>query len=133
MKIDVSNLPFPVSPDLVKLLNDEIRKANPGLGASMTLNFYDPNYRFEMGGFHPVEIRLNAAGQIMYMTDFAFVGVGPFAELAKEIDFDFSLSLFQHFGRDYPLKMGQELFDVFHSNFCSYYAMGIYEVEVQFD
>jgi hypothetical protein len=126
MKVDVSSLPFPVSPDFVKLLNDEIDKVKLESGSSVTLNFRDPDYSAEDGGFHPVEIRFGADGNIEYVTDFAYVG--PF-ELAKEIDFDFANSWFQHFGREYPLSDGRELFSIYCQNFTSYHAMGVYEVD----
>ena len=89
------------------------------------------NYSAEHGGYHPVEIAINSAGEIQYITDFAYVGDGYFAELAKEIDFDFSLGIFQHFGRDYPIRQGAELFQIWQENFCSYYDSGVFQVTVQ--
>jgi len=95
-----------------------------------TLSFRDTSYSAERGGYHPVEILINAAGEIQYITDFSYVGQGGYAELVKELDFDFSLGLFQHMGRDYPIEQGAELFQTFQSNFVDYYKSGVFEVEV---
>jgi len=118
-----------LSKDLINIIEQQIenKKASDGY---LTLSFRDPTYSSETGGYHPVEILINADGQVQYITDFSFVGQGGYAELVKEIDFDFSLGLFQHMGRDFPLEQGAELFKIFQSNFCSYYESGVYEVEV---
>jgi len=96
----------------------------------ITINFRDPTYSAETGGYHPVEISINTAGQVQYITDFSYVGQGGYAELVKELDFDFNLGLFQHMGREYSIEQGAELFQIFQSNFCSYYHSGVFEVEV---
>jgi len=118
-----------LSKDLINIIEQQIenKKASDGY---LTLSFRDPTYSAETGGYHPVEILINAEGSVQYITDFSFVGQGGYAELVKELDFDFSLGLFQHMGRDYPLEQGAELFKIFQSNFCSYYESGVYEVEV---
>jgi len=118
-----------LSKDLINIIEQQIenKKASDGY---LTLSFRDPTYSAETGGYHPVEILINADGQVQYITDFSFVGQGGYAELVKELDFDFSLGLFQHMGRDFPLEQGAELFKIFQSNFCSYYKSGVYEVEV---
>lgn len=128
--IDVRSCPFPLSAAFVALLERELATAEPVPASGVILNFRDPGYSAETGGFHPVEICIRATGRIEYITDFAFVGRGPYAELVKEIDFDFSLGLFQHFSREFPIHAGRELFAVWQENFVAYHQMGVYTVEI---
>ena len=102
----------------------------PGVRSPAVLTFKDDNYDPDSGGFHPVEIRIDPGGKIEYITDFSYVGNGPFAELVKEIDFDFSLRLFQHFGREHSIGHGLELYRLWERNFVAYYQMGVYSVRV---
>lgn len=133
MKIDTSNCPFHLSSKFIKILEDEIQRAGNSGNDHVTLNFRDPTYSAEDGGYHPVEIRIDASGVIQYVTDFSYAGIGPYAELVKEIDFDFGLGLFQHFGREFALQKGKELFAIWCNNFVSYYRMEIFEVKRSFD
>ena len=121
---------LPLIPALVTLLENEIAKATVSSGKGVILNFRDPDYSPETGGYHPVEIALDQSGSLLYMTDFAFVGDGYFAELAKELDFDFSYGLFQQFGREYPIREGAELFSLWQENFVCYYQSGVFQVSV---
>ena len=131
MLIDQDAFPFPLAIVFVAILENELNKAQLPEGTGAILNFRDPNYSPETGGFHPVEIRINRNGLIEYVTDFAYVGVGPHAELAKEIDFDISLGIFQHFGREFRIDKGRALFTLWQKNFISYYRMRVYRVEVE--
>lgn len=131
MKINTEVCPFKVDKRLVEILETEIGKANVPAGVPVVLNFRDPNYDAESGGFHPVEIRISAAGSLVYVTDFAFIGRGYSAELCKEIDFDFGVRQFQHFGRIYPINMGADLYQLWQENFISYYQMQVYSVTVE--
>jgi hypothetical protein len=131
MTIDRQAFPFPLSSAFVAILENEILKAGLQDGCGAIINFRDSNYSSETGGFHPVEISISSCGRIEYVTDFAFVGTGPFTELAKEIDFDISLGLFQHFGREYHLASGKGLFAIWQKNFVTYHRMGVYSVTVQ--
>lgn len=133
MRIDQKSCPFPLSAALVAILESELSKAQLPTDSGAILSFRDPGYSPETGGFHPLEIHVDSRGRVRYITDFAFVGRPPFAELAKEIDFDFALGLFQHFGREYPLQQGRELFGIWQANFCSYYAMQVFTVSVEGD
>lgn len=131
MIIDNKAFPFPLSAAFVGILENEIAKTGIQEGSRVIINFRDPSYSSETGGFHPVEISVSSRGRIEYVTDFAFVGIDPFAELAKEIDYDVSLGLFQHFGREFPLHAGKELFSLWQENFVSYHQMGVYSVTVE--
>ena len=92
---------------------------------AVTINFRDPNYSADDGGYHPVEIRLENEGDgwnFCYITDFCYVGSGSMAELVKELDWDFDAGVFNSlFGR-YPIEQAIEMFQVWESNFV-YYAM----------
>lgn len=128
MKIDSTTCPYPLSTELVTILQSELNKIAAANGEAVTLNFRDPDYSVENGGFHPVEIRVSDKGAIVYITDFSFAGTGPFVELVKEIDFDFGLRLFQHFCKEFPIEAGAELFGIWCENFTSYYRMNIFDV-----
>jgi len=109
---------------------DSSLKVESAFASGAVINFRDPDYSFESGGFHPVEVYVDGSGVLQYVTDFSFVGKPPFVELAKELDFSFELNLFGHMGVDYPLSEGDELFAIFQQNFVSYYQMEVFKVEV---
>lgn len=129
MIIRTDNLPWPLAPKLRHILQDAINDVVADTGA--TINFRDPDYSACTGGFHPVELGIGPDGKLLYITDFAFAGRPPDTELVKELDFDFSLGLFGHFGIDYPIHQGHELFRVWQSNFLAYHEMGAYVVSVE--
>jgi len=129
MKVQQQNYPLPISDKLVAILEKEIVKSGIDTQNGVIINFRDPDYSQVAGGFHPVEIAC-VDERIHYITDFSYVGMPPFAELAKELDFDLGLKLFQQQGHEYPLGHVAELFQLWEQNFCSYYHMGVYQVEV---
>lgn len=130
MIIKKTGYPLPVSDQLAAIIQQELDKAEMDSSAGFTLNFRDPGYSAESGGYHPVEIAVDGKGRIQYITDFAYYGSGPYAELDKEIDFDFSYSVFQHMGREFPIARGADLFELWQSNFCSYVQGQVFEVSV---
>ena len=92
---------------------------------AVTINFRDPNYSADDGGYHPVEIRLENEGDgwlFCYITDFCYVGSGYMAELAKDLDFDFDKGVFRNLFGTYPIEQAIEVFQVWESNFV-YYSM----------
>lgn len=92
---------------------------------AVTINFRDPNYTADDGGYHPVEIRLENEGdgwRFCYITDFCYVGSGQMAELAKDLDFDFDAGVFQNLFGTYPIEQAIEMFQIWETNFV-YYAM----------
>lgn len=137
--ISTSGLPVAVPDDLRYLLQTHLDKSlaeQPDLSA-LTLNFRDPDYSAENGGFHPVEVRLVKSGadwEISYITDFAYVGLGYFAELAKELDFDFGCQQYTHglFG-DIPSDELAELFSLWADNFMQFTQMDIFTISASFD
>jgi hypothetical protein len=132
MKITSESCCYRLDASLIDLLNNELQRLCPDGNSDtphdVTLHFKDASYSAEQGGFHPVEIMIRKSGSIAYITDFSYVGIGPYAELAKEIDFDFGLGVFGHMGRDYSIEAGKVLFRIWQENFVSYYEMGVYQV-----
>jgi hypothetical protein len=131
MNIQQNDYPVAISKQLVAIIDHEIEASNVDTSDGVILNFRDPDYSAESGGYHPVEICVNAQGRIQYITDFAYFGQGPYAELDKELDFDFSYGRFQQMGREYPIKQGASLFKIWQSNFCSYYRSQVFSITVQ--
>lgn len=128
MQIQNSGYLLPVSDQLVAIIQREIDQSSVDTSSGFTLNFRDPDYSAESGGYHPVEIAVDEQGRILYITDFAYFGSGPYAELDKEIDFDFGYKVFQHMGREFPIERGASLFELWQSNFCDYVERQVFEV-----
>ena len=118
--------PIPVSERFQKLIAGILSEKNT---SSATIIFRDPDYSVESGGFHPVELRV-LEGKIQYITDFSYFGTIPYAELEKELDFDFSNKTFYQLGKAYPSKKASGIFPVWQNNFLAYHEMGVYKVEV---
>lgn len=129
---------FAVPEKLFQLINTELAEITKPVNETnaITLNFRDPNYSAEAGGYHPVEIRLeNKSGlwQIAYITDFSFQG-SPFPELIKEIDICFiTKQVFSLFCGWLQNKSAKELLSLFIDNFIEYYSMDCYQVSISFD
>ncbi len=130
MKMLTDGYALPIEKALIQLIEKELRKVGKPEQGTRILNFRDPNYSVTTGGYHPVEIMLNEKGVIQYITDFTYVGSGHMAELAKELDFDFSSGLLEQMGRCYPIENAWELFPIWQQNFCAYYEMGVFEVSI---
>ena len=130
MILNCTHLPWPLSKHFINLLQHEISAAGIFGNSGAVVSFRDPDYDCYSGGYHPVEIAVNANGQIQYITDFALYGIPPHVELAKEIDFDFSCQRFQHMDREFHIKRGKELYKMWEQNFISYYRSGVYSVDV---
>lgn len=134
--IVLNGLALPVSDNLAQIMLQQLIPATEGLDVltAATINFRDPDYSAESGGYHPVEIRLvwlNNAWQIDYITSFSYVGMGWCAELAKELDFDFGQNCFEM--RDYRpqvLAVGKEMYQLFEQNFIEYLRMEVFDVTV---
>ena len=131
MKLNVTNSPLKITKRLQNIILAEMKKAGrKTFQRGVVINFRDPTYSAETGGFHPVEIGIDDQGQIMYITDFAYVG-SHYPELEKELDFAFEHSAFQQMGREYHISQGRGLFRIFQSNFCNYYDMDTFtQIEV---
>ena len=138
VEIMTDGLAVPVNRQLVAILQQHMTEALSKTDDvsdldAITLNFRDPDYSAESGGYHPVEIRLTyqqSRWHLNYITDFSYVGSGWDTELAKELDFDFGLSVcMTRFMSDSPLTGAVELYQLFETNFISYYQMDAYKVD----
>ncbi|WP_333797940.1 DUF2787 family protein [Rheinheimera sp.] len=132
--IVLNGLALPVSNEFAQTLLQRLITATEGLDAltAVTINFRDPDYSANAGGYHPVEVRLvwkNNAWQFDYITSFSFVGLGWCAELAKELDFDFGQNCFEMRGyRPQVLAVGEEMYRLFEQNFIEYVRMEVFDV-----
>ena len=132
----------PVSPELTQLLVDateshlRARGQDRGINA-VTINFRDPDYSADTGGYHPVEIRIEITegkGVLSYITDFCYVGQGWCSELAKELDFDFESGDFYAFGLPrQDLANCAEYYALWQDNFLTYNRMDVFDVTVTVD
>ena len=123
IRIKHEGLAVPMSPMFTLFIADLI--APFAKKEAVVLNFRDPTYSTENGGYHPVEIRLENEGdgwRFCYITDFCFVGSGCMAELVKELDWDLDNGVFQNLFGTYPIEQAIEIFQVWESDFV-YYAM----------
>ncbi|MEF7129520.1 DUF2787 family protein [Escherichia coli] len=101
---------------------------------AVVINFRDPDYSAESGGFHPVEmrfIRQDNEWYFDYVTDFSYMG-RVYPELEKEIDFCWSGNyVFHYLIGDISLAAERnELWSLWERNFMEYLSMGIYQVTV---
>ncbi|WP_188010031.1 DUF2787 family protein [Vibrio parahaemolyticus] len=141
LTFDVERLLLPVSVDLQDALNrviSESGKWTPMI-QSVVINFRDSSYSSESGGWHPVEIRLVRLYDqwiFDYITDFAYCG-GPYPELVKEVDFNFSsgTASFSHVP-ELPITSSEvmEFYSMWESNLLSYVEMGVFdEIKITVD
>ncbi len=130
---------LPVCQALLTTLCQEVKLTDLDLErcTELTFNFRNPGYSAEQGGVHPVEIRLirGLDGWLFdYVTDFSYQGVGDYAELGKELDFNFLDN--EHFLLGWgPLRLTEahELFPLWQSNFMAYHQLESFTVTVSGD
>ncbi|WP_351000186.1 DUF2787 family protein [Shewanella sp. TB7-MNA-CIBAN-0143] len=127
-------LALPVSDSLLLPLTKLISNTTHD---ALTINFRDPNYSSEHGGFHPVEIRLEKMAEhwnLCYITEFCFVGHGGYAELVKALDFDFNFGVFQSINGEILLDAAMEFYPIWEQNFVCYWQdLEIFEVSISTD
>lgn len=127
---------LPVSQALLILLSQEAERTELDLNrcTQLTFNFRNPGYSTEQGGVHPVEIRLVRGLDdwlFDYVTDFSYQGLGQYAELCKELDFNFLDG--EHFMQGWgPLRLAEarELFALWQRNFVAYCELECFSVTV---
>lgn len=131
-KINTDNLCLPVSKQLTTYLEQLITGHHSH--QAITINFKDPSYSADAGGFHPVEIRLEkeqSQWRIIYITDFCYMGTGYMADLAKDLDFDFDCGVFQNILGVYPLEQAADIYQVWEQNFMTYcIELDVFTVQV---
>lgn len=134
MHITTDNLPLAVSQKLTDLLKEALKDKDLTGKTSVTLNFRDPDYSSEKGGYHPVEIMLKRKGDawhILYITDFCYAGIGPYAELVKDLDFDFGAGVFQTQYGYYRIEEASDIYPVWEQNFVFYWkTMEAFKVNI---
>ena len=116
-------------PEFVQVINGVVQSA-PDVDKGVIINFRDPHYSADTGGFHPVEIHVDSQGEMLCLTDFAYFGSPPFIELGIELDFSFEHDYFRQFDSMYDLDCGRSLLGLYTRNFAAYYNSGVYLVEV---
>ncbi|MEL4293525.1 DUF2787 domain-containing protein [Shewanella xiamenensis] len=137
MTLTIKRNQQPAMPDrFYQVIEKELANIDTKDANAITLNFRDPDYSAEAGGFHPVEVRLEKQQdhwRLVYVTDFAFRG-HPFPELVKDIDICFnSKQVYSLFSGWIGERESQGLIKLFSDNFVSYYQMEVYQVEVSLD
>ncbi len=142
MTIHQSGLRLPIAQVFSQLLLHELDNSvvnsaiDLTLVRAVTMNFRDPLYSAETGGFHPVEIRLlrlHEQWQFDYVTDFSFMG-SYYPELEKELDICWSQGYIYHFMMgDIDEEEGGALFELWQRNFIQYHKMKCYEVSIQWE
>lgn len=134
MKTINIDLPLPVSPVFARALAELVKNID---SKAVTINFRDPDYSPQTGGFHPVEIRLEKADdqwQLCYITDFCYVGYQGQWELVKELDFDFSCGVFQSISGLLVIEAAAELYPIWEQNFvCYWQEMDAFNVSISTD
>jgi len=134
--INKENAALPISNKLIELLTNVIasKQLKPTELNDITINFRDDSYDPELGGYHPVEVRLVKVNHHLnfdYITDFCYVGSGFNTELTKEIDFDFTNDVgFQLYSGHHKLIELSELFKLWESNFIEYVEQDIFTISV---
>ncbi|HEK1093429.1 TPA: DUF2787 domain-containing protein [Proteus mirabilis] len=142
MTIYQSGLRLPIAQVFSQLLLHELDNSviNSAIDLTtvraVTLNFRDPLYSAETGGFHPVEIRLlrlHEQWQFDYVTDFSYMG-NYYPELEKELDICWSQGYVYHFMMgDIDEEEGGAMFELWQRNFIQYHKMKCYEVSIQWE
>ena len=122
---------YRVTKKLTRILTDTLAAHDLTPGEPVTLNFRSSDYNPVTGGYQPVEVRLHADGSLDYITEFMFDGCDEYADLGKQLDFDFSGYAF---GQGFMGQLrytiaehGKGLFRTWQANFCHYYAQGVYD------
>ena len=118
--------------EFVALLDTLLKDTTIKSSEIIALNFRDPTYSAENGGYHSVEIHVDSKGDVLSITDFAYFGAPPFVELGIELDWNFEQDSFRQFDSMYDLQCecGRSLLGLYTRNFTAYYHSGVYQVEI---
>jgi hypothetical protein len=130
MKINPQTTITMLDSEFVTLLNEQLTAEKPTDSDIIALNFRDPTYSAENGGYHPVEIHVDGSGNLLCLTDFAYFGQPPFVELGIELDWNFEHDSFRQFDSFHDLECGRSLLGLYTRNFTAYYHSGVYQVEI---
>jgi hypothetical protein len=117
-----------LDPAFVSTINNLLKDTTLESSEVVALNFRDPTYSAESGGYHPVEIHVDSKGDVLSITDFAYFGCPPMVELGIELDWNFEQGSFRQYDSFYDLECGRGLLGLYVANFTAY--SGVYQVEV---
>jgi hypothetical protein len=118
-------------PEFVQVINVAVQSSPEAAnGSGVIINFRDPSYSAQKGGYHPLEVHIDSKGSLLSITDFAYVGIPPFTELGIELDWSFDQGSFRQYDCMYDLECGRSLLGLYLANFTAYYNSGVYRVEV---
>ncbi len=119
-------------PEFVQVINGVVQSSSEAANGNdvIAINFRNPTYSAESGGYHPVEIHVDSGGNLLCLTDFAYFGSPPFTELGIELDWSFDQGYFRQFDDVYDLECGRSLLGLYLANFTAYYKSGVYQVEL---
>ncbi len=134
MRIQYEGLALPVSKRFIDALIKVIEPHREPLAEFVCINFRDPKYSAEHGGYHPVEILLTGTSgryDICYITDFCYAGIGDCAELVKSLDFEFIAGTFQNINGYFPIETAREIYPMWEDDFLTNWLIKMgYDVEV---
>lgn len=100
---------------------------------TLFLIFVTRHTALKQGALVPVEVRSIRQGNewhLDYVTEFTYVGMGPYAELVTDLNFDSGCQAFTCLYGNIPKLELNEAFNFWARNFTAYYLDSIYEVSV---
>lgn len=100
---------------------------------AVTVNFRNPDYSPEKGGYHPVEVRLEkrtTGWKFIYITDFSYVDYYQ-PELGKEVDICFNSKSVYLMDRALNDMFAGQFIRDFIDNFLTYYELDVFTVQVE--
>lgn len=112
---------YAISKDFETILNSLVKE-----NVDYIINLWSSSYSAETGGYRPVEVMIRDS-QVIYMTDFTYIGSGPYAELVKGMDWDFSARECGQTGMYFDLEEAVELWGLYQSNFVDYFKAGKFD------
>ncbi|WP_281184433.1 DUF2787 family protein [Trichlorobacter lovleyi] len=110
-----------INRDLEDIMNSLVKE-----NGDYIISFKSSDYSAKKGGYRPVEVMIRDS-QVIYVTDFTYVGSGPFAELVKGMDWDFAAGECGQTGMYFGLEEAAELWRLYQSNFVDYFKAGKFD------
>lgn len=128
MTISTSGLPWPLSDKLVAILEEEMERFGiaTSVGAILTFRGHD-----HADGLHTVEIAVGPGGRIEYVSALSCSDGRSHSGPVRELDFDFSLGVFQRQDVRQPLVQVREIFRLWQENFLKHHGRGAYTVSAE--
>lgn len=134
MNIEFSRCCISISPELYHYISSLVKRESITPDTTqITVNLRDTSYSVSAGGYHPVEFSFqknesNDTWSLRYITDYCYYG-SPYAELVKEVDFDFSagtLYLLNAPSMFIKRSTVRGFYRKWESNFLAYIALGAF-------